>query len=79
MTQDYLTTLRMADYALWRKLEQKRIPFSFELELTARCNNDCRHCYTNLPARFYPLYYVLRPARLARQYGFGLLFKRRQR
>jgi radical SAM protein with 4Fe4S-binding SPASM domain len=23
---------------------------SFDLEVTARCNNDCRHCYINLPA-----------------------------
>ena len=23
---------------------------SFELEITARCNNNCRHCYINLPA-----------------------------
>jgi radical SAM protein with 4Fe4S-binding SPASM domain len=23
---------------------------SFDLELTARCNNDCTHCYINLPA-----------------------------
>jgi len=22
----------------------------FDLELTARCNNNCRHCYINLPA-----------------------------
>jgi radical SAM protein with 4Fe4S-binding SPASM domain len=26
------------------------MPFSFDLELTARCNLDCRHCYINLPA-----------------------------
>ena len=23
---------------------------SFDLEVTARCNNNCRHCYINLPA-----------------------------
>jgi len=26
-----------------------RIPLSFDLEATARCNNNCRHCYINLP------------------------------
>ena len=25
-------------------------PMGFELEVTARCNNDCRHCFINLPA-----------------------------
>jgi radical SAM protein with 4Fe4S-binding SPASM domain len=29
---------------------EKRIPLSFDIELTARCNNHCRHCYINLPA-----------------------------
>jgi radical SAM protein with 4Fe4S-binding SPASM domain len=31
-------------------LKNKRVPLSFDLEVTARCNNDCRHCYINLPA-----------------------------
>ncbi|MBC8446881.1 MAG: radical SAM protein [Chloroflexi bacterium] len=31
-------------------MKGKRAPFSFDLEITARCNLDCRHCYINLPA-----------------------------
>jgi MoaA/NifB/PqqE/SkfB family radical SAM enzyme len=26
------------------------MPLSFDLEITARCDNACRHCYINLPA-----------------------------
>jgi radical SAM protein with 4Fe4S-binding SPASM domain len=37
-------------FPLWDKMKSKRVPFSFDLEITARCNNDCRHCYINLPA-----------------------------
>jgi radical SAM protein with 4Fe4S-binding SPASM domain len=37
-------------FSLWEKTRAKRIPFSFEIEITARCNSDCRHCYINLPA-----------------------------
>ncbi len=37
-------------FRLWKRAEGKRIPFSFELEITARCDLDCRHCYINLPA-----------------------------
>lgn len=44
------TTLDIQDCALWDKMKGKRALFSFDLEITARCNNDCRHCYINLPA-----------------------------
>ena len=50
----------MTKYAEFRVLGQgfplfyadkaANLPESFELELTARCNNNCRHCYINLPA-----------------------------
>jgi MoaA/NifB/PqqE/SkfB family radical SAM enzyme len=41
--------LRLPDFALWNRIDAKRIPLSFELEVTARCSNNCRHCYINLP------------------------------
>lgn len=40
----------MPKFELWEKLADKRVPLSFDLEITARCNNGCRHCYINLPA-----------------------------
>jgi radical SAM protein with 4Fe4S-binding SPASM domain len=40
----------LPEFPLWDRLGEKRVPFSFDLEITARCNNDCRHCYINLPA-----------------------------
>jgi len=37
-------------FPLWKKMRSGRKVFSFDLEITARCNNDCAHCYINLPA-----------------------------
>ncbi|MGO8734256.1 MAG: radical SAM protein [Terriglobia bacterium] len=42
--------LQIQEFPLWDKLIEKRAPLSFDLEVTARCNLDCRHCYINLPA-----------------------------
>ncbi len=44
------SSIEIQDFALWQKLEAKRALFSFDLDLTARCNLNCRHCYINLPA-----------------------------
>jgi len=35
-------------------MKEKRSPVSFEIELTARCNNDCVHCYINKSAHDRP-------------------------
>lgn len=43
------TSMWLPDFELWQKTAAKRLPISFDLEITARCNNNCRHCYINLP------------------------------
>jgi radical SAM protein with 4Fe4S-binding SPASM domain len=46
----YVRRRRLPDLELWTRLKDKRAAMSFDLELTARCNLNCRHCYINLPA-----------------------------
>lgn len=46
----FAVTTPLPEFGLWTELESKGVPASFELEITARCNNDCRHCYINVPA-----------------------------
>ncbi|MBN1893028.1 radical SAM protein [bacterium] len=40
----------LSSFPLWKRIEQKRFLAAMNLEITARCNNDCRHCYINRPA-----------------------------
>ena len=50
MTRDSsVEKVPLEDFRLWNNLSDKRIPLSFEIEVTARCNNNCRHCYINCP------------------------------
>ena len=46
----HCTLLEMQDFTLWAKMKERGALLSFDLEITARCNNACRHCYINLPA-----------------------------
>jgi radical SAM protein with 4Fe4S-binding SPASM domain len=50
VSESFFRSESLPEYALWKSVEEKRIPFSFDLEVTARCNNACRHCYINLGA-----------------------------
>jgi radical SAM protein with 4Fe4S-binding SPASM domain len=47
---DFTTQQPLPEFPLWGKLKAGRNLISFDLEITARCNNNCRHCYINLPA-----------------------------
>ena len=50
MSGAFVARQSLPDLALWEKLKERRRPLSFDLEITARCNNACRHCYIDLPA-----------------------------
>ncbi len=50
MSEGFITSQSLTHFPLWDRMKDKRAPISFDLEVTARCNNDCLHCYINLPA-----------------------------
>jgi len=51
MEQSFIEQTFLPDFSLWDRMKEKSVPLSFEIEVTARCNNNCRHCYINLPAQ----------------------------
>lgn len=52
MPKNFTASIPLPEFALWEKMKNGRNHglVSFDLEVTARCNNDCSHCYINLPA-----------------------------
>lgn len=50
MAGKYVVRNALPQLPVWGKLKEKRAILGFDLELTARCNLHCRHCYINLPA-----------------------------
>jgi len=49
MNRPAVSFKEIQDFHLWDKIKARRYPISFDLEITARCNNNCKHCYINLP------------------------------
>jgi MoaA/NifB/PqqE/SkfB family radical SAM enzyme len=39
--------ISIASLPLWEQAKDKRVLLSMVMDLTARCNNDCVHCYIN--------------------------------
>ncbi len=49
MSGKHVIRKALPELPIWDKLKKKQAVLGFDLELTARCNLDCRHCYINLP------------------------------
>ncbi|MCX5657992.1 MAG: radical SAM protein, partial [Candidatus Omnitrophica bacterium] len=47
----FVSKIPFPESSLWEKEKRNRNLVSFNLEITARCNNNCRHCYINLPTQ----------------------------
>jgi len=50
MNESFVSRVSLPQFSLWDKMKNNRQLISFDLEITGRCNNNCRHCYINLPA-----------------------------
>ena len=50
MARTFVSRKALPEFPLWGKLGDKRAALSFDIEATARCNLNCRHCYINVPA-----------------------------
>lgn len=46
----YIERINIDHFSLWRKMDDRGLLSYMSMELTERCNNNCFHCYINLPA-----------------------------
>ena len=46
----YTEKINLDRFPLWQKVKDKGLLSQVSMELTERCNNNCLHCYINLPA-----------------------------
>lgn len=45
----YIEKINLYRFSLWEKIRKKGYLSQVSMELTERCNNNCIHCYINLP------------------------------
>lgn len=50
MGESFTSTSSLWGYKIWKNAMETKSPRSFWLEVTARCNNNCRQCYNNIAA-----------------------------
>ena len=51
MKDNFVTSSPLPGHSLWGNITgHKSKPLSFYIEFTARCNNNCTHCYENVSA-----------------------------
>lgn len=51
MSKSYISSIPLPEAPIWEKqAARKGRLLAVNLEVTARCNNNCRHCYINVPA-----------------------------
>jgi MoaA/NifB/PqqE/SkfB family radical SAM enzyme len=48
--KSFVSRRSLPEFGLWDMMKERKAVLSFDIEVTARCNLDCRHCYINLPA-----------------------------
>jgi radical SAM protein with 4Fe4S-binding SPASM domain len=50
--KSYITSMPLPEAPIWEKqVARKGRLLAINLEVTARCNNNCRHCYINVPGQ----------------------------
>ncbi len=47
---EFVSGRSVHDFAAWDRSRERGAPLDFDIEITACCHNDCRHCYINVPA-----------------------------